>query len=228
MHHPFQSQQVLRTQDAQHFDAQTVQRLAVASAEVRQGMVVDLLQGGQPLEAGVIGQQPLDLARRGDAPAVGVDPDGHQQARIPRGASGRTVPRRDGHVERTEVHAAGHLPNRPHRMVAVHQLLDVQDAELYLLAVNPAYARRRGRLLGRPAGRNGASHVKGQPQSRLNRACRLLLAMRAIHRTTPDCPADHSPLKLQYIYITPLIQVTFVFFHSFSGTSAKVARAFCP
>ena len=82
---------------------------------------------------------------------------------------------------------------------------------------SPRRRKRRRRQLGRPAVRNGASRAERQSQSRLNRACRLPPALRAIHRTTPDHRPDHSPKKPHYIYTSCFFPPAYVFFNSFSA-----------
>ena len=76
--HPFHGDQTLGAQHAQHLHKQIVQRRLVAGAEVRQHLVTDRFQPAQPLAARLELALAGQLARRADAPAVGLQPQANQ------------------------------------------------------------------------------------------------------------------------------------------------------
>jgi hypothetical protein len=79
--------------------------------------MIDRFQTRQSLQGSVDFASPCDLARRSNAPAVGVNPEADQQSWI-QGASTRTAfQRTDWGVERIQVEPAYPFPYRTHRML---------------------------------------------------------------------------------------------------------------
>ena len=83
---PLQGDQPLGAEHPQQLNEQIL-HIPPPCPEVRQGVVVDCLQAGKPLDGGIELHLPRDRTRRADAPGIGIDPDAGQQPRIPRRAS---------------------------------------------------------------------------------------------------------------------------------------------
>ena len=74
LHHPFEGNQAGVAEQPQDLGDQPAERLRVAGAEIRQAVIVDGFQPGQPLIGRMILTPTGDLPGRADPSAIGVYP----------------------------------------------------------------------------------------------------------------------------------------------------------
>jgi hypothetical protein len=97
--------------------------------------MIDNQKPCQPAKRWIMFAATLHLARRPDATAVGIDPQAYQEPRIVRRPTCRPLKRADRSRKTRQVEPAGQLPNRPDRMILVHQSLDIKHRPRELSAI---------------------------------------------------------------------------------------------
>src|SRR5260370_604645 len=115
--------------------------LAAFPPEVRQLVVVHLVEAGAPLERGIVLAASRHFPRRANPLAVGVRPQTNQQLRIKRWSPAFFHAALDALVEVTQIHTPDQRPERPRWMVFTDQPLHINGPPAHLLSVHVADQR---------------------------------------------------------------------------------------
>src|SRR6266850_5471404 len=88
--------------------------------------MVDLSQPAEPLEGWLISAAACELTCRTDPSAVGINPQTHQQPRIPWRAPRAAFNRLNGRIEPLQLQTTHQLPDSSGRMVRLNEPFDIQ------------------------------------------------------------------------------------------------------
>src|SRR5215831_2239166 len=134
VHHALQRDQSLVAEHPQDLDEHAIERLLVLNAKIRQRVIVDHLHPCQPLVGRMILAQPRDLAGRTDPVLIGIDPQTDQHLGVPHRSARLPFQRANLGIEGLPIQLAHQLPDRSHRMLLPHKLLDIDRAQQKLIS----------------------------------------------------------------------------------------------
>lgn len=110
-------------------------------SEVRQRVMVDDVESGQPLKWGFVFTAPRDLACRTDSATVRIQPQADEQSRI-RCRTPRLSLNRSNRSQKTgEIKSAYKIPNCPGWMIVLNQTLDINHVPAHLLTIYMTHSR---------------------------------------------------------------------------------------
>src|SRR6059036_1474044 len=134
MHHTLKGDQSLMAEHPQDLNEQSIERLLMRDAKIRQRVIVDHFHPRQPLISRVILTQPRNLARRTDSILIGIDPQTDQHLGIPHRSARFSFQRANLGIEGLHIQLPHQLPDRSHRMLLADKRLYIHRAQQQLVS----------------------------------------------------------------------------------------------
>ena len=163
-------------------DQQPLQPLAVLHAKIAERVIVDSHAAQDPAISDVGLAPPVQFAGAADPVQRGRQPQGDQNLRRDRRASGRMVGDFDVAVKGLQVERFHERPHEPRPMVGRQHLVERQKLHFHLRSVRPVHAGRPGSIFsihaavlapGRPRSKAGPINSRPLREKRLSAATRF-------------------------------------------------------
>src|SRR2546425_9764051 len=134
VHHTLKGDQPLMAEHPQDLNEQSIERLLIHDAKIRQRVIVDHFHPRQPLISRMIFTQPRNLPGGTDPILIGIDPQTDQHLGIPHRSARLSFQRANLGIERLQVQLLHQLPDRSHRMLLADKRLYIHRAQQQLVS----------------------------------------------------------------------------------------------